>query len=349
MANGMNTDGDMLVQALERMHGSRVLIVGDIMLDHYLVGKVERISPEAPVPVVQVREERHLLGGAGNVARNIRALGGRASIIALRGQDADGDLLERLLADEGVESTLITAPDRPTTKKTRIIAHNQQVVRVDRERPTPVAGHLLDQVLEAVRQQARETRVIVLSDYGKGLVGPEFMERFMALVGGMEPRPLVYVDPKVRNFPLYKGVDLLTPNTKEASQGSGVRVEQLVDVLRAGLAVFKVLKNEHLLITLGPDGMALFEQPGQVWHIPTAARKVFDVTGAGDTVIATVALASAAGMDLLTACKLANCAAGLVVAEVGAAVPERDRLRQALADYTGEDITAMLAEDDFRR
>lgn len=342
----MGVDTASLTRALDSLQGRNVLIVGDIMLDHYLVGKVDRISPEAPVPVVQVREERHLLGGAGNVARNIKALGGMPLMVSLCGMDADGETLDRLLAEGGVDSRLIKDPDRPTTKKTRVIAHNQQVVRVDTEEPNPVQGHLLDNVFKAIQDMAHEAPVIVVSDYGKGMVSAQFMTRLMAMAAGMDPRPLIYVDPKVRNFPLYGGVDLLTPNTKEAAQGAGLLVEDHMGVVRAGLAIFKSLKNRHLLITLGPDGMALFERPGQVWHIPTAARKVFDVTGAGDTVIATVALASAAGLDLLTACKLANCAAGMVVAEVGAAVAERDKLSSLLCQYTGEDISAWLSESN---
>ena len=322
----MGADSAILSRALDAIQGRKVLIVGDAMLDHYLVGKVDRISPEAPVPVVQVSEERYLLGGAGNVARNIKALGGIPLMVALCGADADGETLDGLLSQGGVSCELIRDAGRPTTKKTRVMAHNQQVVRVDNEAPHEVQGETLDRVFAAVGDMAAQAPVIVVSDYGKGMVSAGFMNRLMTLVRSMDPRPLVYVDPKVRNFPLYGGVDLLTPNTKEAAEGTGMLVEDRMDVVRAGLAIFKALKNTHLLITLGPDGMALFESPGQVWHIPTAARKVFDVTGAGDTVIATVALASAANLDLLTACKLANCAAGMVVAEVGAAAAERDKL-----------------------
>jgi len=340
----MGADTVSLARSLDSLQDKKVLIVGDIMLDHYLVGKVDRISPEAPVPVVQVREERHLLGGAGNVARNIKALGGTPLMVSLRGNDADGETLGRLLDEDGVVSELIADESRPTTKKTRVIAHNQQVVRVDTEEPIPVQGAVLDSVFKAMEGIVGEAPVIVVSDYGKGMVSAEFMTRLMALVGGLDPRPLVYVDPKVRNFSLYGGVDLLTPNTKEAAEGAGIIVEDHMGVVRAGLSIFKALKNRHLLITLGPDGMALFESPGQVWHIPTAARKVFDVTGAGDTVIATVSLAASAGLDLLTACKLANCAAGMVVAEVGAAAAERDKLATLLHDYTGEDISAWISE-----
>ncbi len=341
----MTADSASLTRALDALQGNKVLIVGDIMLDHYLVGKVDRISPEAPVPVVQVKEERHLLGGAGNVARNIKALGGQPLLVGLRGADADGDLVGSLLAEGGVEFELVRDPGRPTTKKTRIMAHNQQVVRVDRETPTAVQGDILDRIFTSLAALAREAGVIVVSDYGKGMVSAEFMARLLDLANSMHPRPPIYVDPKVRNFPLYGGVDLLTPNTKEAAEGAGMLVEDRMGVLRAGLAIFKALRNKHLLITLGPDGMALFDSPGQVWHIPTAARKVFDVTGAGDTVIATVALAAAAGLDLLTACKLANCAAGMAVAEVGAAAAERDKLTGLLCDYTGEDIAPWLSEN----
>ena len=270
-----------LTRALDALQGNKVLIVGDIMLDHYLVGRVDRISPEAPVPVVQVREERHLLGGAGNVARNIKSLGGTPLMVSVRGADADGDTLERLLNEEGVDCRLIVDPARPTTKKTRIMAHNQQVVRVDTEMPDDVLGQILDEVFQAIALMATQAPVIVVSDYGKGMVSREFMTRLLALSQQLDPRPLIYVDPKVRNFPLYGGVDLLTPNTKEAAEGTGIPVENHMDVVRAGLGIFKALRNRHLLITLGPDGMALFEGPGQVWHIPTAARKVLRRHGRG--------------------------------------------------------------------
>ena len=314
-----------LAARIPALAGSRVVIVGDCILDHYLVGEVSRISPEAPVPVVQVKSERHLLGGAGNVARNVQTLGGAPILIGIHGRDAAAGQHGELLDQHGIASRLVTDPNRPTTRKTRVIAHNQQVVRVDRELCEPVRGAVLDQLFSQLEIALQAAPVLILSDYGKGLVTRRFMERLWELLDRLPSRPLVLVDPKVRNFPLYKGVDLLTPNTKEAAEGAGVSIEDRSGILRAGLAVFRKLQCRHLLITLGADGMALFQSPDQVLHIPTAARKVFDVTGAGDTVIAALALALAAGFPLLDSCILANHAAGIVVGEVGtAAVAARD-------------------------
>lgn len=305
--------------AVAGLAGHRVMIIGDLMLDHYLMGGVERISPEAPVPVVRVESESHLLGGAGNVARNIASLGGAPLLFGVIGNDRDGALLDTMCADAGLRTRLIADPERPTTKKTRIIAHNQQVVRVDHEQADALSEATLDRLMASVEAAVADYPVIIISDYGKGTVSEAFMGRFMALMDTLSPRPLVLVDPKTANYDRYQGVDLLTPNTKEAGEGAGFPVTDRESVISAGRAMFDRLNCNNLLITLGPDGMALFEGRETVRHIPTFARKVFDVTGAGDTVIATAALALSSGLDLLTACTLANYAAGVVVAQVGAA------------------------------
>jgi rfaE bifunctional protein kinase chain/domain len=320
-----------LAVRIPALAGNTVVIVGDCILDHYLVGEVSRISPEAPVPVVQVKSERHLLGGAGNVARNVQTLGGTPVLIGLIGDDPAASQLQDLLAAQKITARLVQDPARPTTRKTRVIAHNQQVVRVDRELCEPVRGSILDQVFAQLESALQAAPVLILSDYGKGLVTRRFMERLAELLDRLPKRPLVLVDPKVRNFPLYKGVDLLTPNTKEAAEGAGVPIDDRTGILRAGLAVFRKLQCRHLLITLGPDGMALFQSPDQVLHIPTAAQKVFDVTGAGDTVIAALALALASGFTLLESCILANHAAGIVVGEVGTAAATAQDLQDHLA------------------
>lgn len=333
-----------LAARIPSLAGSRVVIVGDCILDHYLVGEVSRISPEAPVPVVQVTSERHLLGGAGNVARNVQALGGSPTLIGLIGDDPAAGQLQALLAEQRIESRLVQDPARPTTRKTRVIAHNQQVVRVDREQCEPVRGPLLDQIFAGLESALHAAPVLIVSDYGKGLVTRRFMERLGELLDRLPKRPLVLVDPKVRNFPLYKGVDLLTPNTKEAAEGAGVAITDRNGILRAGLAVFRKLACRHLLITLGPDGMALFQSPEDVLHIPTAAQKVFDVTGAGDTVIAALALALAAGFSLLESCVLANHAAGIVVGEVGAAAVSAQALQDHLSTAPDLPVEAWLHE-----
>jgi rfaE bifunctional protein kinase chain/domain len=322
----------MILEAVKALKGHKVMIIGDLMLDHYLIGGVERISPEAPVPVVQVKDESYLLGGAGNVARNIADLGGKPLLIGAVGRDRNGEVLEDLCGQAGLSTRLIQDKERPTTVKTRIIAHNQQVVRVDQERIGPLSPAEMDTLFVILEENLPDYPVIILSDYGKGFISREFMDRFMPMVQGRSTPPLVLVDPKTVNYDLYQGVDLLTPNTKEASEGANLPVSDRESIIAAGRAIFRRLGCRNLLITLGPDGMALFEGQDSIRHIPTFARKVFDVTGAGDTVIATTALALAAGMDLLTACTLANYAAGVVVAQVGAATATPDDLKETVTE-----------------
>lgn len=326
------TDNRQLLELLPRLAGGKVLIIGDLVLDHYVEGEVERISPEAPVPVVLVDKERHILGGAGNVACNVEALGGEATIIGVCGRDADGDKMGRLLRGAGVAAHIVCDPGRPTIRKTRIIAQNQQVVRVDYERTHTLSDDVLEQIFDFVRAELPETGVVIVSDYGKGLVTQEFMSRLWKALDGMDQRPPVFVDPKMRNFDLYKGVDILTPNAKEAFEGSGVHIEDQASTIRAGERIFDKLGCANLLITLGPKGMALFEGTEKVSHIPTAAQKVFDVTGAGDTVIAALGLATAVGMRLVEACSIANMAAGVVVGEVGTATATPEDIARALED-----------------
>ncbi|MBU1002475.1 MAG: D-glycero-beta-D-manno-heptose-7-phosphate kinase [Proteobacteria bacterium] len=328
------TEKEKLLQALPGLAGGKVLIIGDLVLDHYVVGRVARISPEAPVPVVHVEEERYILGGAGNVARNIKALGGEPTIVGVCGMDADGERLLRLLREAGITAHAVCDSDRPTIRKTRIVAQNQQVVRVDYEKTHLLSEGVTEQLFDYLRDRVLEAGVIILSDYGKGLVTQPFMDRLWSLLNAMEHRPPVFVDPKTRNFQLYEGVDLLTPNAMEAQEGAGVELvpSDRHSVQRAGLQIFEKLGNANLLITLGAKGMALFQGPEQVTHIPTAARKVFDVTGAGDTVIAMMGLAVSQGLDLITACELANLAAGIVVGEVGTASASIDDIRLVLED-----------------
>ncbi|WP_027177013.1 D-glycero-beta-D-manno-heptose-7-phosphate kinase [Desulfovibrio aminophilus] len=330
------------LKAAAALQGRKVCIIGDLMLDHYMIGTVDRISPEAPVPVVRVTNETRVLGGAGNVAQNIAALGGSPVLFGCTGDDPDGAALVRMTGEAGIESRILKDPARPTTRKTRIIAHNQQVVRVDSEQPDPLPQNLLDELFSALRDVLPHVPVIVLSDYGKGIICREFMSRLMDMVNPLPRRPLILVDPKPVNYDLYKGVDLLTPNTKEAGEGAGLAVSGRDSVLAAGQALFKRLRCKHLLVTLGAGGMALFETPETVRQIPTVAQKVFDVTGAGDTVIATLALALAAGTDLLTACALANHAAGHVVAQVGAATASGADLIRSIESLPEIEINAWL-------
>jgi D-beta-D-heptose 7-phosphate kinase/D-beta-D-heptose 1-phosphate adenosyltransferase len=303
---------------LKAMRGGRVLVLGDVMLDQFLWGKVARISPEAPVPVVEVASETFHLGGAANVAGNVRALGGQAVVAGIVGDDASGLRVRTALAEAGVEDALSVAGDgRPTTVKTRIIAHHQQVVRADRESSAPVTGALERALLQRVRAALPSCGALILSDYHKGVVTASVMKAVLALA--RRRGVPVLVDPKVAHFGLYRRVALVTPNQGEAEQATGVRIRTEADVLTAGQTILRRLQCEAALITRGEQGMSLFEPGRRPLHIPTAAREVFDVTGAGDTVIATIGLARCAQAGLPEAARLANLAAGVVVGKVGTA------------------------------
>lgn len=321
-----------------RLGGSQVLLVGDIMLDEYLEGDAERISPEAPIPIVRVAETRLLLGGAGNVARNIVALGGEAHLISICGSDTKSQVVKTLLEQDGISATLHHMKNRPTTLKTRVIARHQQMLRIDHEDTDPLPDDDTDVLLGEVARVIDRYSVLIISDYGKGVVSERLVNGLRALRDASASRPRILVDPKTPNFPLYKGVHLLTPNAKETSEGSGLPVRTREEILNAGRAVFDALGCDHLLTTLGANGMALFLSPDAVWHIPTAARKVFDVTGAGDTVIATLALGLASGISLLDSCVLANYAAGVVVADVGASTVSAEGLRGVINAAPEPDI-----------
>lgn len=332
----------MMKERIPQLAGHDVLIIGDLMLDHYLIGTVDRISPEAPVPVVAVTREESLLGGAGNVARNIAALGGNSTLIGVTGDDEHAACLCGHCSDARINLRVHRIATRPTTIKTRIIAHNQQVVRVDKELTTALETADYDVLLQMIREELPGRKVVILSDYGKGLLSREFMNRFQTLLEEFPERPMILVDPKTRNYDLYGGVDLLTPNAKEASEGAHLPVSNKAEIIAAGQAIFERLGCRHLLITLGGQGMALFESKNKVYHIPTFARKVFDVTGAGDTVIATLALGLASDLDLLTSCVFSNYAAGIVVGQIGAAVATLEDLVEAARNLPEPEISTWL-------
>ncbi|MBZ4659457.1 MAG: rfaE1 [Desulfacinum sp.] len=320
-----------LIAGIEHFPGRRVLVIGDVMLDVFIWGEVQRISPEAPVPVVEVRRETQLLGGAANVVHNIASLGGQPALVGMIGDDAAGRELLRQLEDLQIATSgLVKVPGRPTIQKTRIIAHHQQVVRFDREDPRPADPQVYGQALDALSAHFPGTDVVVVSDYGKGLITSQLMAAVRDLAA--RHHVPVLVDPKVRNAACYRGADLITPNSAEASAMSGVSISDEESLLMAGRNLLDRLECRRVLITRGPDGMSLFERDAAPFHIPTVARKVFDVTGAGDTVIATMALALAAGLEVRDAAILANAAAGIVVGEVGTATVRAEQLIRALRD-----------------
>jgi D-beta-D-heptose 7-phosphate kinase/D-beta-D-heptose 1-phosphate adenosyltransferase len=310
------------------MRGERVLVVGDLMLDEFIWGKVARISPEAPVPVVEVTGQSFHLGGAGNVAANLRALGGEAVLVAVVGKDAAGERVTESLRATGIVSALAVSDGRrPTTVKTRIVAHHQQVVRADREVADEIAGPLERALLEGLRIHVPACRAAIVSDYQKGVVTPRLMKELLA-VAGRRHIP-VLVDPKVPHFARYRGTTVVTPNQLEAEQATARPIRGEADLRAAGEKLLKILRCQAALITRGEHGLSLFERGRRPLHIEAAAREVFDVTGAGDTVIATLALALCAGARLPEAAELANRAAGIVVGKLGTATATAQELLSA--------------------
>lgn len=316
-----------LTSLIDRFTRTRVLVVGDVMLDHYIWGDVSRISPEAPVPVVNVTRETLLLGAAANVVNNIRALGGIVDVCGVIGHDDAGKRLQRMLEEQGIPTNgLVEDPARPTTIKTRVIAHHQQVVRFDRETKQGISRESHRRIFEHVTRRVQEgLDAIIISDYCKGVVTSGLVRDIVRLARRREI--VVSVDPKVSHFGIYSGVTILTPNVKEASLGSRIEIEDDRSLLRAGKSLLTRLKCDAVLITRGEHGMSLFERSGRITHIPTEARDVFDVTGAGDTVISALTLAMAAGASRVEAARLSNIAAGIVVAVVGTATVSPEKLK----------------------
>lgn len=316
---------DRLLQLLEAAANTRVAVIGDAMLDVYLRGDVERISPEAPVPVLRVRERRHALGGAGNVAQNVRAVGAVCDLVAAIGDDAGGRQLCAMLSAMGAPLTSLVTVDRPTTTKTRIVARSQQVVRVDEEDDADLDGDEVERLLFSVRNAVAEADALVLEDYNKGVLVSRVIEAAMqaARTKGI---PIV-VDPKYRNFFLYRGATIFKPNRRELEAALGAAVD--LDHPEALPSTLNRLGVEHLLLTLGERGMVLLSEGGLVKHVPTAAREVYDVVGAGDTVTAYLALTLAAGGTPTEAAIIANFAAGVEVGKLGAATVSPDEVIEA--------------------
>lgn len=317
-----------LKRSVPRLARCRVLVVGDLMLDQYVVGDVDRISPEAPVPVVQVRRDEAVLGGAANVAANMASLGAEVAVLGLVGKDPAARRLRGMLAEAGIDTAhVVTDAARPTTKKTRVVAGHQQVVRVDRESRAEPAARLAGRLDRLLARLAPEYDAVLVSDYGKGMVRARLLDALRAArqVHGFP----VVVDPKDIHFSNYRGFSLATPNLAEASLAAGCKLRDQAEVVSAGKRLRAEVDLEHLLITRGPQGMSLFSE-GEVEHIPTMAREVFDVSGAGDTVAALMTLGLAAGLSAGHAAHLANAAAAVVVGKMGTAVIDAAGLRESL-------------------
>ncbi len=325
----------------------RVLVVGDLMLDRYITGSVGRISPEAPVPVLRHGGERCVAGGAANVARNLIGLGLEVSLAGVCGDDADGEVLRSLLADDGIDAgALLTDANRPTTSKTRIIGNRQQMLRIDSERVAPLTDTAA--LIEAVGERLEAADVLLLSDYAKGVL---LGDSNAALIGAATARGVpVLVDPKGRDFDRYRGATLLTPNRAELALALGADEADLVALLQEAGRLRTELGLSELVVTLGELGMALLDETGTT-RVAATAREVFDVSGAGDTVIATLAAGLAVGLDPVDRAHLANLAAGVVVGHMGTAAIRRDELVAAMAGEAAleqaakiQDLKAMRAQ-----
>jgi len=294
-----------------------VAVIGDIILDKYLWGDVERISPEAPVPVVDVKKETVSLGGASNVANNIASLDAKAYMIGVVGDDENAKIIENLLKSKNINPVLIKDKSRPTIEKTRIIAVSQQLLRIDREDRSKLSTEIEDKIINEIKNIKDKINVFIVSDYGKGVITQRIMDFIKSL-----NKP-IFVDPKPSNYQLYKNTTILTPNKKEAYES--IKADKNTELEFVGRKIMSDLELNQLLITLGGEGMALFEGD-KILRIPTKAKKVFDVTGAGDTVISVLALARLAGGTWEESASLANTAAGYVVGEIGTATVSRDIL-----------------------
>lgn len=317
-------------QIIDAFAGRKLAVVGDSMLDRFLWGRVDRISPEAPVPVVRLERETIKLGGAANVAANIRALGADVTLFGVWGRDPESEQMRDLLAERSIDSSgMISDPDRPTTIKTRIIAHNQQVVRADREEDGPLADEMVEQLMAGWGSGEARFDGIIISDYGKGVLSRAVLEDLIAR-GRRDGIPVV-VDPKRGNFSQYVGATSLTPNQKEAEQACAALIVDSRTLSEVGSTLLKRTRAEAVLVTRGEHGMALFEKAGAEHHLPTRATTVYDVTGAGDTVIAVYTTALATGAGFLDAASLANHAAGIAVRELGTAAVTAGQLRGLLA------------------
>ena len=320
-----------LLRHLTRFSRCRVLILGDLMLDEYMWGMVSRISPEAPVPVVAVRSESAKVGGAGNVATNVAALGGQVSLIGLVGNDTAAERLSHELELAGVKSDgLIVDRSRPTTVKSRVVAGSQHVVRFDRENDAPLSRAMRERIVGAIRDRLPEAEVLLISDYAKGVVSPGLVREVLAMAA--RHRRIVAVDPKVQHLSLFRRVTVVAPNHHEAAAATRLPIRCEADLLRVGRVLLRRLNTRGVLITRGEHGMSLFETGKPVLHIPTMAREVYDVTGAGDTVMAALSLAMAAGASMAEAAVMSNAAAGVVVGKRGTATVTRAELAQALRD-----------------
>ena len=318
-------DLNKIKQIISNFKDANVLVIGDLILDEFLWGEVSRISPEAPVPVVWVKRESFMPGGASNVANNLRSLGAKTFVTGVIGDDERGAILKGELEQKGIDTNGVMVDEsRPTTLKTRVVAHHQQVVRIDKEKIEALSDVMISRITNYAKKIIDRIDAVVIEDYGKGVITPKLLKAIVPLA--KSHKKIISVDPKEEHLKYYQGITLITPNNHEASKAVGFEIKDDATLKKAGVAILKKFKCKIALITLGENGMAVFQKDKPMKHIPTVAQEVFDVSGAGDTVIACYTLALAAGADPVQAAHISNCAGGIVVGKVGIAVVTPDEL-----------------------
>ncbi len=334
-----------LAGALEKLIGVRVLVVGDVVLDRFVHGSVDRVSPEAPIPILRLLREEIMLGGAGNVARNLATLDALASVVAAHGDDAEGEQVARLLAETTADARLVRLAGRPTSLKTRYLSGNQQLLRTDREDVRPLAAAQIKEIVAATRQAMAHCQAVVLSDYGKGALAADVVSEVIA---GARGRGVpVVVDPVGDDYAIYRGADVLTPNRKELQHATRMAVDDDAQISDAARHVVASCGISGVLVTRGADGMSLVVGDDAPLHLRTTAREVYDVSGAGDTVVAVLGAGLAVKLPLPEAVALANCAGGIAVGKSGTAAVRREEIARVLDGgahgATGEKIMALDA------
>jgi len=301
---------------VSKFKGKKILVLGDVMLDQYIWGEVSRISPEAPVPVVEVKKVSYHLGGAANVAMNIASLGGKVYLVGVVGDDQEAEWIKQTFLDNGIDiQGVIVDPGRPTTLKTRIIAHSQQMVRVDREKTDSISDAIAQELFNYSLEVLDDVNAVLISDYAKGITVPYLLKQLID--AARERSKIIVVDPKGNDYSKYRKATVVTPNKQEAAQAVNGEITDEVRLLHIGRTLLKELSCEAVLITRSEEGMSLFQSNGDISHLPASSREVYDVIGAGDTVVGTFTLALTTGAERVDCARIANCAAGIVVSKVG--------------------------------
>ena len=338
------SDTPPLIKLAEQITSATVLCIGDVMLDRFISGDVERISPEAPIPILQIENEKIMLGGAGNVARNISSLGGSVRFISVIGEDTAGEDIEKMLINDlSLDVHLVVDPSRTSSQKSRFVAGNQQMLRADMETVHPVSDEIANIILEIAEEELPECGALMLSDYGKGVLSDDVLSRLINLARGQN-KPVI-IDPKGSDYSCYKGAMLITPNRKELEYATGMQTNTDTNIIDACNHLISTAGIEGVLVTRSSDGMSLIMRDQDAWHLPADARAVFDVSGAGDTVAAAISLSLAAGGGLKNAATLANSAAGIVVGKVGTATVQMIEVLSTLSDGKINPATHSVLDD----